>query len=137
MPPENDANVMKKSLRIIGGSTTTLAGVALLVAVSVFTDKSLRLIVDQATFHPRLRGRGVRTFEDLMSIPYGRAGRYFVLASMLVLAYGAMVAYLLIVKDTPLAAPRRSRPASPWAGSSRCRATTLMRWSVSIWRASA
>ena len=31
MPPENDANVMKKSLRIIGGSTTTLAGVALLV----------------------------------------------------------------------------------------------------------
>jgi amino acid permease len=35
-----------------------------------------------------------------MSYPFGRIGSTFVLVNMLVLAYGAMVAYLLIIKDT-------------------------------------
>jgi sodium-coupled neutral amino acid transporter 11 len=35
-----------------------------------------------------------------MSIPFGRYGSYFVLTNMFILAYGAMVAYLLIIKDT-------------------------------------
>jgi sodium-coupled neutral amino acid transporter 11 len=38
--------------------------------------------------------------EDLISIPFGRYGSYFVLINMFILAYGAMVAYLLIIKDT-------------------------------------
>lgn len=75
-------------------------GVLLLVLVGVFTEKSLRLIVDLASFHPKLRNLGVLTYEDLMEIPYGRRGKNFVLISMLVLAYGAMVAYLLVVKDS-------------------------------------
>jgi sodium-coupled neutral amino acid transporter 11 len=77
-----------------------VVGVALLFIVSIFTDKSLRLIIDQATFHPKLKGKGVMTFEDLMTIPFGKAGKYFILSSMLILAYGAMVAYLLVIKDT-------------------------------------
>ncbi len=35
-----------------------------------------------------------------MMIPYGKWGHHFILGSMLITAYGAMVAYLLIVKDT-------------------------------------
>jgi solute carrier family 38 (sodium-coupled neutral amino acid transporter), member 11 len=56
--------------------------------------------VELASFHPQLKHRGVLTFEDLMSLPFGRMGSHFILANMLVMAYGAMVAYLLIVKDT-------------------------------------
>ena len=77
-----------------------ILGVALLILVGIFTDKSLRLIVDQATFHPKLKNMGVLTFEDMMTIPFGNIGKYFIMTSMLILAYGAMVAYLLIVKDT-------------------------------------
>ena len=78
-----------------------VAGVVLIIAVSIFTDKSLRMIVELATQHPTLQHLGVRTFEDLMKIPYGsRWGSNFILCSMFVLAYGAMVAYLLIIKDT-------------------------------------
>ena len=63
-------------------------------------DKSLRVIVNLASFHPKLRYLGVRTFEDLMSLPFGKPGRWFILVNMYVLAYGAMAAYLLIIKDT-------------------------------------
>lgn len=56
--------------------------------------------MELAHFHPRLKGLGVLTFEDLMMLPFGIAGSNFVLASMLICAYGAMVAYLLIIKDT-------------------------------------
>lgn len=67
--------------------------------VGFFTDKSLRMIVDLAVRHPKLHGYGVLTFEDLMALPFGNLGRNFCLVSMFVLAYGAMVAYLLVVKD--------------------------------------
>lgn len=77
-----------------------IAGVLLLVLVGVFTDKSLRIIFELATFNPKLKDLHVLTFEDMMEIPFGRWGRLFILISMFVLAYGAMVAYLLIVKDT-------------------------------------
>lgn len=76
-----------------------IVGVVLLLLVGIFTDKSLRLIVDLATFHPKLKDLGVLTYEDLMAIPFGRTGKIFILVSMFILAYGAMVAYLLIVKD--------------------------------------
>jgi sodium-coupled neutral amino acid transporter 11 len=77
-----------------------ILGIFLLLLVSYFTDKSLRIIVELASFHPKLKDLGVLTFEDLMSIPYGRLGSNFILMSMFVLAYGKMIAYLLIVKDT-------------------------------------
>lgn len=75
-------------------------GVLLLILVAMATDKTLRMIVELASFHPTLRHLGVHTFEDLMRIPFGNMGSHFILLSMFVLAYGAMVAYLLIVKDT-------------------------------------
>ena len=74
-------------------------GLLLLVVVSYFTDKSLRIIVELATFHPQLKDIGVHTFEDLMWIPFGINGKRFILVSMLILAYGAMVSYMIIVKD--------------------------------------
>ena len=77
-----------------------LSGILLLVAVGLFTDKSLRMLADLALRSPPLVGRGVWAYDDLMGLPYGRPGRWFVQASMLVTAYGAMVAYLLIIKDT-------------------------------------
>ena len=40
-------------------------GVFLLILVSVLTDKSLRMLIEQATFHKRLRGRNVCTYEEL------------------------------------------------------------------------
>ena len=57
-------------------------------------------MIEAARFHPKLKMVGVKTYEDLMHIPFGRYGSLFVQVSMLVLAYGAMVAYLLIIKDT-------------------------------------
>eukprot|EP00581_Thalassiosira_minuscula_P017170 CAMPEP_0183723222 /NCGR_PEP_ID=MMETSP0737-20130205/14878_1 /TAXON_ID=385413 /ORGANISM="Thalassiosira miniscula, Strain CCMP1093" /LENGTH=620 /DNA_ID=CAMNT_0025953479 /DNA_START=118 /DNA_END=1980 /DNA_ORIENTATION=+ len=76
------------------------AGVLLLILVAVLTDKSLRLLIEQASFHPRLRHLPVHTFEDLASYPFGQWGSGFVLFNMFIMAYGAMVAYLLIIKDT-------------------------------------
>ena len=57
-------------------------------------------MVNMATYHPKLRYYGVRTYEDLAQIPFGRTGCLLVLTGMLVMAYGAMLAYLLIIKDT-------------------------------------
>ncbi|KAL7559444.1 hypothetical protein ACA910_010002 [Epithemia clementina (nom. ined.)] len=77
-----------------------VVGIFLLVLVSFMTDKTLRMMVEMATYHPKLRYYGVRTYEDLARIPFGRLGSGLVLGGMLVLAYGAMLAYLLIIKDT-------------------------------------
>eukprot|EP00555_Chaetoceros_dichaeta_P003309 CAMPEP_0198250496 /NCGR_PEP_ID=MMETSP1447-20131203/1668_1 /TAXON_ID=420782 /ORGANISM="Chaetoceros dichaeta, Strain CCMP1751" /LENGTH=665 /DNA_ID=CAMNT_0043935343 /DNA_START=26 /DNA_END=2023 /DNA_ORIENTATION=- len=77
-----------------------LAGILLLLLVAYLTDKSLRVIVGLASFHPLLHNRNVHTFEDLASYPFGDLGSKFILLNMFVLAYGAMVAYLLIIKDT-------------------------------------
>ena len=77
-----------------------LAGFILLIGVTYFTDKTLRILVELAHFHPRLRSVDVLTFEDLLSLPFGSTGSNFILGSMLIVAYGAMVAYLLVIKDT-------------------------------------
>jgi solute carrier family 38 (sodium-coupled neutral amino acid transporter), member 11 len=63
-------------------------------------DKSLRMIVELASFHPLLNDRELHSFEDLMAYPFGVPGSRFVLLNMFVIAYGPMVAYLLIIKDT-------------------------------------
>lgn len=77
-----------------------VVGLIMLFVVSYMTDKSLRMVVDLASFHPKLRHLGVLTYEDLARIPFGRFGSYLVLINMFVLAYGAMVAILLVIKDT-------------------------------------
>ena len=77
-----------------------VAGIFLLILVAVLTEKSLRLLIEQASFHPKLRHLPVHTFEDLASYPFGQVGSGFVLFNMFLMAYGAMVAYLLIIKDT-------------------------------------
>ncbi|KAL7559436.1 hypothetical protein ACA910_009996 [Epithemia clementina (nom. ined.)] len=76
-----------------------VAGVLMFFLVAYLTDKSLRIIVELASFHPKLRNLGVLTYEDLARIPFGRFGAAYVLTVMFVLAYGAMVAYLLVIKD--------------------------------------
>eukprot|EP00978_Attheya_sp_CCMP212_P036744 scaffold168886_cov50-Attheya_sp.AAC.2 len=98
--------------------TGLIAGLFLLILVAWLTDKSLQIIVNLASYHPQLRGKNVCTFEDLASFPFGKAGYKFILLNMFVskcaaaykrilyvgptmsMAYGAMVAYLLIIKDT-------------------------------------
>jgi len=77
-----------------------VVGILLFVLVAYLTDQSTRMIVDLASFHPKLKHLGVYTYEDLARIPFGRLGHVFVMGGMLVLAYGAMVSYLLIIKDT-------------------------------------
>lgn len=47
-----------------------VAGTVLLVLVSYFTDKTLRMIIELASFSPRLQGRGVLTFEDLLFVRF-------------------------------------------------------------------
>ena len=63
-------------------------------------DKTLRMMVELATYHPKLRTLGICSYEGLARIPFGRTGSFCVLGGMLVMAYGAMLAYLLIIKDT-------------------------------------
>jgi Transmembrane amino acid transporter protein len=77
-----------------------VVGLFLLLLVSWMTAKSLRMIVELARNHPQLAGKGISTFEDLMKIPFGETGKTFMLVSMFVFAYGAMVAYLIIIKDS-------------------------------------
>jgi solute carrier family 38 (sodium-coupled neutral amino acid transporter), member 11 len=77
-----------------------IMGIFLIFLVAYFTDKSLRMIVELASFHPTIKQFNVRTYEDLMMIPFGKYGAYFITINMFILAYGAMVAYLLIIKDT-------------------------------------
>ena len=79
-----------------------VSGILLLLTVSYFTDKSLRMLVELAHFHPLLQRYNLEilTFEDLMYLPFGTNGTYFVLVSMFLLAYGAMLGYLLVIKDT-------------------------------------
>lgn len=75
-------------------------GIVLLILVAYLTNKSLQILVELANFHPQLQGLGVHTYEDLASIPFGKTGSKMILGGMFIIAYGAMCAYLLIIKDT-------------------------------------
>jgi len=120
-PPLTNLSMPKKKSSILGASSNLVnsivgagiigipyalrmsglwAGILLLILVAVLTDKSLRMLIDQASFHPKLRNLPIHTFEDLASYPFGKIGSGFVLFNMFIMAYGAMVAYLLIIKDT-------------------------------------
>lgn len=62
-----------------------IAGLFLLLLVAWLTDKSLKIIVGLASFHPKLKNRDVSTFEDLASYPFGNFGSKFILLNMFVM----------------------------------------------------
>lgn len=62
-----------------------VAGLLLLVLVAYLTDKSLRIIVGLASFHPKLKNRDVRTFEDLAAYPFGIKGYNFISVNMFIM----------------------------------------------------
>jgi len=53
-----------------------------------------------ANYHPKLRKLDVHTYEDLASFAFGSKGSNFIMFNMMIIAFGALVAYLLIIKDT-------------------------------------
>lgn len=71
-----------------------VAGVALVLFCAYLTEKSLRLLVVTAKFV------NVTSYETLAESTFGRAGFLFVSANMFIMSYGAMISYLMIVKDT-------------------------------------
>jgi len=77
-----------------------LTGLYLLVGTALLARKSLRLIVDLARFHPKLRHANVDTYEGLASYPFGKAGEKLVLFATFAMSYGGLVSLLIIAKDT-------------------------------------
>lgn len=71
-----------------------VAGVGLVILCSILTDKSLRLLVETA------KHVHVPSYETLAEAAFGRFGFLFVAINMFIMAYGAMLSYLMIVKDT-------------------------------------
>lgn len=77
-----------------------VVGVVMFVLVCVLMDKTLRMIVELASFHPKTQKLGIRYYEDLARVPFGKLGSSLVLISMGILAYGKLIADLLIIKQT-------------------------------------
>jgi sodium-coupled neutral amino acid transporter 11 len=71
-----------------------LAGILLVVLAAILTEKSLRLLVATAKYTK------TSTYETAMESAFGIFGFRFVTANMFVMANGAMVSYLMIVKDS-------------------------------------
>lgn len=71
-----------------------IAGVFMVIFIAFITEKSLRILVNTA------KHVHCPTYETAMEAAYGVAGFRFVLINMFITAYGAMVSYLMIVKDT-------------------------------------
>lgn len=80
--------------------TGFVAGIIFMLLAGYFVDKSHRMLVETAAYNPKLSGIGVTSFEDMMKIPFGKPGYYYILASLMIVAYGLMVSYLLIIKQT-------------------------------------
>ena len=71
-----------------------VAGIGLVCLCAVLTDKSLRLLVETA------KHASAPSYETTMEAAFGRRGFLFVCINMFIMSYGAMVSYLMIVKDT-------------------------------------
>lgn len=74
--------------------TGFVSGVALILFCGFMTDKSLRLLVETA------KHAHVPSYETVAEVAFGRFGFLFVAINMFVMSYGAMLSYLMIVKDT-------------------------------------
>jgi hypothetical protein len=53
---------------------------------TLILDKSLRMIVDMAIFHPKLKFNNVNTYEALASYPFAKRGEQFILYTTFVMA---------------------------------------------------
>lgn len=71
-----------------------VSGILLIIACAFITEKSLRLLVFTA------KHVHVPTYETLAEACFGAIGFRFVAVNMFFTAYGAMVSYLMIVKQT-------------------------------------
>jgi len=74
--------------------TGLVAGMFLIFCVALLTDKSLRLLIETG------KHASVQSYETLMEAVFGRPGFVFISVNMLIMSFGAMVAYLLVLKDT-------------------------------------
>jgi len=70
------------------------AGVCLVLFLALVTEKSLRLLIGTA------KHVHCPTYETAMEAAFGVAGFRFVAINMFIMAYGAMLSYLMIVKDS-------------------------------------
>ena len=71
-----------------------VAGIGLVILAALLTEKSLRLLVETA------KHAHVPSYETVAEAAFGRYGFLFVSVNMFINAYGAMLSYLMIVKDT-------------------------------------
>lgn len=71
-----------------------VSGLAMIVLSALLTVKSLRLLIETA------KHIDVQSYETLLEAAFGKAGFYFISLAMLCNAYGAMVSYLMIIKET-------------------------------------
>lgn len=71
-----------------------VTGVILVAVCALLTMKSLRLLIFTAQ-HVR-----APSYETLCEASFGRFGFVFITINMFIMAYGAMISYLMIVKDT-------------------------------------
>jgi solute carrier family 38 (sodium-coupled neutral amino acid transporter), member 11 len=71
-----------------------MSGILLIIICAYITDKSLYLLITTA------KHIHVPTYETLAEGCFGSTGYYFICMNMFICAYGAMVSYLLIMKQT-------------------------------------
>lgn len=74
--------------------TGLVAGICLIFCVALLTDKSLRLLISTG------KHANVQSYETLMESAYGRFGFVFISLNMFIMSFGAMLAYLIVLKDT-------------------------------------
>ena len=73
--------------------TGLVAGSVLLIFVAILTDKTLRLLIETGNHC------NVSSYEMLMEASFGRKGFVFISFNMFIMNFGAMICYLLIIKD--------------------------------------
>jgi sodium-coupled neutral amino acid transporter 11 len=69
-------------------------GICLVIFVALMCEKSLRLLIETA------KHSNVPSYETVAEAAFGKLGFYFVATNMFILSYGAMMSYLMIVKDS-------------------------------------
>jgi len=71
-----------------------VAGTFMVLFCALLTDKSLRLLIETG------KHVDVPSYETLMEAAFGRFGFIFISINMFISAFGGMVSYLIIIKDT-------------------------------------
>ncbi len=75
--------------------TGLLSGTILIILVAILTDKSLRILIETG------KHADVQSYEMLMEAVFGgQLGFIFISVNMFIMNFGAMVCYLLIIKQT-------------------------------------